>query len=379
MEQQQSLTTPFRWLESKLQPFFDNRFWQVRLFLLALTISTGTVLAFNFILVDKGLRSLYYEMLQPGSMGGLFWDDILKQGADPFTPQNYEAGSHEANQAFRLTVPLIAQALHLNIAGLYLLHIVIGLVFLWFVMKIVYGILKDKILTFYFLAGFTAIYAGANFYINFLGHCDAFPFCFMVLAFYFRNPLLILLFTQLAYWCDERAIINSSYLGLWYVLPLIKQVLDKRKFSLKDIPLNAVVLIFSALLYLFVRQWLTVSFGLKVGHDNDLSRQTALWSLSIIGDKFTRGLEGFWLIVFAGMAVLAMRKDWLTLVLLGGCILITCAIGIMVADGTRSLSFGFYMFFFLLTILRQHIPTNQLKYLLIVSTLVSLMLPMSFP
>jgi hypothetical protein len=379
MEQQLSLTTPFRWLESKLQPFFDNRFWQVRLFLLALTISTGTVLAFNFILVDKGLRSLYYEMLQPGSIGGLFWDDILKQGVDPFTPQNYEAGSHEANQAFRLTIPLIAHALHLNIAGLYLLHIVVGLVFLWFVMKIVYGILKDKILTFYFLTGFTAIYAGANFYINFLGHCDAFPFCFMVLAFYFRNPLLILFFTQLAYWCDERAIINSSYLGLWYVLPLIKQVIDKRKFSLKDIPLQAVVLVVSALLYLIVRQWLTVSFGLKVGHDNDLSRQTALWSLSIIGDKFTRGLEGFWLIVFAGMAVLAMRKDWWTLVLLGGCILITCVIGVMVADGTRSLSFGFYMFFFLLTILRQHIPTNQIKYLLIVSTLVSLMLPMSFP
>lgn len=379
MEHQQSLTTPFRWLESKLEPFFDNRFWQVRLLVSALVISTSTLLVFNFILVDKGLRSLYYEMLQPGSIGGLFWDDILKQGADPFTPQDYEAGSHEANQAFRLAIPLIANALHLNIAGLYLLHVLVGFVFLWFVMLTVYRILKDKMLTFYFMTGFTAIYAGANFYINFLGHCDAFPFCFMVLAFYFRNPLLVILFTQLAYWCDERAIINSSYLGLWYVLPLIKQVIDKRKLKLKDIPWPAVALILSAVLYLIVRQWLTNTYGLKVGHDNDLSRRTGMWSLSIIGDKFTRGLEGFWLIIFAGMAVLAMRKDWWTLVLLGGCIMITCAIGVMVADGTRSLSFGFYMFFFMLTILREHIPTRQLHYLLIVSTLISLMLPMSFP
>ncbi|MCP1385013.1 hypothetical protein [Runella salmonicolor] len=376
---QQSLTTPFRWLDSKLQPFFDNKFWQIRLLFLALIVSTGTLLTFNFILVDKGLRSLYLEMRQPGSIGGLFWDDIIKQGADPFTPKDYEAGSHEANQTFRLTVPLIAQALHLNVAGLYLLHVLVGLVFLWFMTRAVYDIVKDKILTFYFMTGFTAIYAGANFYINFLGHCDAFPFCFMVLAFYFRNPLSVLLFTQLAFWCDERAIINSSYLGLWYVLPLIKQVIGKRKLSLKEIPLPVVALVMSAGVYLVIRQWLATTYGLKVGHDNDLSQQTSWWSLSILGDKFTRGLEGFWLIVFAGMAVLVMLKDWWALVLLGGCILITGVIGVMVADGTRSLSFGFYMFFFLLTILREHVPINQLKYLLIVSTLVSLMLPMSFP
>jgi len=376
---QQSLTTPFGWLESKLQPFFDNKFWQVRLLFLALIISTGTLLTFNFILVEKGLRSLYLEMRQPGSIGGLFWDDIIKQGADPFTPKDYEAGSHEANQTFRLTIPLIAQALHLNVAGLYALHVFMGLVFLWFMTRAVFDILKDKILTFYFMTGFTAIYAGANFYINFLGHCDAFPFCFMVLAFYFRNPLSVLIFTQLAFWCDERAIINSSYLGLWYVLPLIKQVVDKRQFSLKEIPLPVIALVVSAGIYLAIRQWLSTTYGLKVGHDNDLSQRTSLWSLSILGDKFTRGLEGFWLIIFAGMVVLTMLKDWLTLVLLGGCILITGVIGVMVADGTRSLSFGFYMFFFMLTILREHIPINQLKYLLIVSTLVSLMLPMSFP
>ncbi|AXE20177.1 hypothetical protein DR864_21700 [Runella rosea] len=346
---------------------------------LALIISTGTLLTFNFILVEKGLRSLYLEMRQPGSMGGLFWDDIIKQGADPFTPKDYEAGSHEANQTFRLTIPLIAQALHLNVAGLYALHVFMGLVFLWFMTRVVFEIVKDKILTFYFMTGFTAIYAGANFYINFLGHCDAFPFCFMVLAFYFRNPLSVLIFTQLAFWCDERAIINSSYLGLWYVLPLIKQVVDKRQFSLKEIPLPVIALVVSAGIYLAIRQWLSTTYGLKVGHDNDLSQRTSLWSLSILGDKFTRGLEGFWLIVFAGMVVLAMLKDWWTLVLLGGCILITGVIGVMVADGTRSLSFGFYMFFFMLTILREHIPINQLKYLLIVSTLVSLMLPMSFP
>jgi hypothetical protein len=140
-----------------------------------------------------------------------------------------------------------------------------------------------------------------------------------------------------------------------------------------------VALVISTGLYLVIRQWLSTTYGLKVGHDNDLSHRTAMWSLSILGDKFTRGFEGLWLIIFAGIAVLVMLKDWLTLGLLMGSFMITSAIGIMVADGTRSLSFGYMIFFFMLSILRRHIPTSQLTYLLIVSTLISLMLPISFP
>lgn len=379
MPQLQSLATPFYWLEAKLETFFDSKFWQFRVLLLSLMISAGTLLIFNSILIDRGFRSLYQEMRHPGSVGGLFWDDIIKQGADPFTPKDYEAGSHEANQTFRLTVPLIANALHLNVTTLYLLQLLVGFVFLWFVTKIVDDILKNHILTFYFLTGFTAIYAGANFYINWLGHVDIFPFCFMILAFYYRNPLLVLLFSQLAFWCDERAIINSSYLGLWLLLPLISRMVKEQKLNLKQVPWPVLSLIISGVLYLIFRNWMSSHFGLKVGHDNDLSRQTALWSLSIIGDKFTRGLEGFWLIIFAGMSVLMIQKEWWKLSLLGICLLATSAIAIMVADGTRSLSFGFFIFFFMLTILKENVPIKQLRYLLIVSMIISLMLPMSFP
>ncbi len=379
MEQLQSLTTPIKWLETRLKAFFDSRFWQFKVLFLSLAISVSTLLVFNFILVDRGFRDLYQEMRHPGSIGGFFWDDIIKQGAAPFTPKDYEAGSHEANQTFRLTIPLIAQVLHLNVASLYLLHVLVGLLFLWLIIRITYQILQSRLLVFYFMTGFTAIYAGANFYLNYLGHTDIFPFCFMALALYLRNPLWVLLLTQLAFWCDERAIINSTYLGLWFVIPVLKEVVKTKKLSTTQVPLQAVALVISTGLYLVIRQWLSTTYGLKVGHDNDLSHRTAMWSLSILGDKFTRGFEGFWLIIFAGIAVLVMLKDWLTLGLLMGSFMITSAIGIMVADGTRSLSFGYMIFFFMLSILRRHIPTSQLTYLLIVSTLISLMLPISFP
>ncbi|WP_147277036.1 hypothetical protein [Runella aurantiaca] len=376
---QQSLTTPFRWLDSKLHQFFDNKFWQVRLLFLALIISTGTLLTFNFILVDKGLRSLYLEMRQPGSIGGFFWDDIIKQGADPFTPKDYEAGSHEANQTFRLTIPLIAYALHLNVATLYMLQLLVGLVFLWTVVNIVNRILNDRVLTFYFLTGFTAIYAGANFYINYLGHVDVFPFCFMAFALYYRNPLLILLFSQLSFWCDERAIINSSFIGLWFLIPFVDQLQTTGKWNWKLISPTILILIFSGVLYLALRKWLELSFNLKIGHDNALSVKSFFWSLSIFGDKVTRGLEGMWLIIGAACLILWQARQLWKLFLFAGALSVTLLIALLVADGTRALSFGFIAFFIALKILHESIPSKQLKYLLIVSALVSLMLPISFP
>ena len=318
-------------------------------------------------------------MRHPSSVGGFFWDDIIKQGADPFTPKEYEAGSHEANQTFRLTIPLIAYVLHLNVATLYLLQLLIGLLFLWTVANIVNGIVKDRVLTFYFLTGFTAIYAGANFYINYLGHADAFPFCFMALAFYFRNPLLVLLFSQLSFWCDERAIINSSFIGLWLLLPFIDKFQTERKLNWKLISPTILVLIVSGVLYLAVRKWLELSFHLKIGHDNSLSIKSLFWSLSIFGDKVTRGLEGMWLIIGAAFLVLWQSQQPWKLLLFAGALSITLFITLLVADGTRALSFGFIAFFIALKILHESIPAKQLKYLLIVSALVSLMLPISFP
>ena len=379
MEQLQSLAAPFHRLETKLEAFFDNKFWQFRLLFSALLLSAGTLLIFNFIYVDRGFRDLYQEMRYPGSVSGFFWDDIIKQGADPFTPKNYEAGSHEANQTFRLTVPLLANFLHLNVVTLYLLQVLTGLVFLWITVNIVNGILQNRILTFYFMTGFTAIYAGANFYLNYLGHVDVFPFCFMALAFYWRNPLPVLLFSQLSFWCDERAIINSSFIGLWLLLPFIDKWQSEQKLNWKLISPNLLVLVISGVLYIAVRKWLEITYHLKIGHDNSLSVKSFIWSLTIFGDKVTRGLESMWLIIGAAFIILQQAKQVWKLVLFAGALGATVIITLLVADGTRALSFGYIAFFIALKILHESIPAKQLKYLLIVSALIALMLPISFP
>ncbi|MBB5286752.1 hypothetical protein HNQ92_004913 [Rhabdobacter roseus] len=358
----------------------DSAFWRVKLIGLALAFSAGSLFLFNSILIERGLLNLYYEMRHPGSIGGLFWDDIIEQGQDPFTQKNYEPGTHEANQTFRITIPLIARFLHLNVATLYLLHLVLGIPFLLVLTGIVEKILRNKIHTFYFLTGFTAIYAGSCFYINYLGHADIFPFLFMLLMLRFRHPAAILLFSQLAFWCDERALINSSFIGLWYLWPVLTDWEAHRKLVLRrSVVLPVAALVASGVLYLLIRTWMEHSLGLFIGHDSELSKKTFFWSLSIFGDKITRGYEGMWLIILGAFVLLILVRRWWTFVLLAGAWLLNLIVAILVADGTRALSFGFIGLLLCLCIMAEHLPPKQIKYVLIVSTLFSLMLPLSFP
>jgi hypothetical protein len=379
MKKAVSLLTPLFLFEKKLQAFLEGRFWKVKLIAFSLLVSAGILILFNFILVDVGLRTLYKEMLLPGSQDMLYWDNIISQGENPFTPHNYVLGSHEANRTFRLTIPLVAKVLHLNIAGLYVLHVLAGLVLLWLVTSIAYDILGDKSLTFYFVIGFEGIYAGANFYVNYLGHVDVFPFLFMALVAYFRNPVLVILFSQLAFWCDERAIINSSYLMLWYLLPMTDRLATEKKWDWKLIPVAAYGLVGSVLLYSLARKWLETTYGLSVGHDLSLSIKTSLWSISFVGDKAMSALEGMWLLFIAAFLVLIQSGQWLKFVLFGGAMLVTLLTMVMVADGTRAASYAFVGFFIALKILHEHVRVKEVHYLLVVSALFSNMVPLSFP
>ena len=379
MQELQSLNTPFRWLEEKLESFFDNQYWQYRLVALAMLLSLGSLLLFNYIHISVGFRNLYHEMRQPGSVESLFWDDIIKQGSDPFTPQNYQPGTHEANQTFRLTLPLLSRLLRLNVATFYLFQVLFGCWFLWLVAGFVFDILKNKTLTFYFLTGFTAIYTGACFFINYFGHGDVFPFCFLLLALLVKQPVLMFLCLQLAFWCDERALINASFIGLWLVWPLIEKIRTEKKIALQQIPVSVYVLIMSAVVYLILRKWLETALHLSIGHDAALSVSSFFWSISTFGDKITRGYEGLWLVIIGATVILFLAKKWGQFTLFLGAWLLNVFITTLVADGTRALSFGFIGLLLALQVLKDYIPNHQLKYLLIVSALISLMLPISFP
>lgn len=383
----QSLDIPFRWLESKLSPFLAHEFWRLRVLILAFTISATILLVFSSTFLNYGFWNLYCEMREPGCCGnGIFWDDIIRQGQYPFTAYPYTPGSHESNATFRLTPPLIARIFHLNVVGLYAAHVLAGVVFLWFLIGQVEKLLKDRILTFYFMTGLMGTYLGANFYFNYMGHADAFAFLFMLLVFCTRQPLLLFGYSQAAFWCDERALLNITYVFAWYLLPVIRQNNKEKTFRisqifvpLRQVPLPIVVLIISAIVYILVRQWLGFRYGLHISHGYEFTRNVLLENLTIVGGRMANGLEGLWFIIIAALSMSFVGKDWWVVILFGGSLLATIASSILVIDITRSLSFGFVGLFLALRILQERIPKHQLRQLLIVSMVVSSMFAITFP
>ncbi|MEZ4902372.1 MAG: hypothetical protein R2822_11755 [Spirosomataceae bacterium] len=69
------------------------------------------------------------------------------------------------------------------------------------------------------------------------------------------------------------------------------------------------------------------------------------WSISIFGDKITRGFEGMWLMIGASWLVLWQSKQYWKLLFFVMALGITLLIALLVADGTRALSFGFIFFY----------------------------------
>jgi|GEM_PF-1395889 len=383
----QSLNTPFQWLESKLRPFFEHNSWQLRVLLLALIISATILLVFNSTFLNYGFWNLYCEIREPGCCGnGIFWDDIIRQGQYPFTVYPYSPGSHESNVTFRLTVPLIARVLHLNVVTLYLLHVLAGLVFLWFFIGQVNKLLKDRVLTFYFMTGLMGTYLGANFYFNYMGHADAFAFLFMLLIICTRQPLLVLGYSQAAFWCDERAVLNLTYVFAWYILPLIRQESKGKAFHinqifmpLKQVSLPIITLTVSVIGYVIVRQWLGFRYGLHISHGYEFTHNVLLENLTIVGGRMANGFEGLWLIMVAALSMSFVGKDWWAVILFGGSLLLTMASSMLVIDITRSLSFGFIGLFLALRILQERIPKHQIRQLLIISMVISSMFAITFP
>jgi len=379
MIQYLSLVTPLLWIEKRLTTLFASRFWRIRLITLSLIISAGSLMLFNTVYIGRGFSLLFEEIRHPGSQEFFFWDDIIRQGQHPFHPLDYAAGTHEASQTYRLTVPFLARLLHLNIAGLYALQLIAGAVFLWVIAGAANAILNDKILTFYFLTGFTAIYAGLSFFINYFGHCDGYAYCFMALAFCYPQPVMLFLSSQLAFWSDERAIVNSSFIGLWFLLPLISRDSIGSTLSSRENRVALGTLLVSLLVYGAGRWWLKAHYPMTIGIDSAAAVDAFLWNASIFGDRMTNGLEGMWLPILAAFWLLITVPKRLELLLLGGALSLTITGSMLVGDGTRSLSYGFIVFFFALAILRRYLVPNQLKYLLFFSAFISLLFPIAFP
>ena len=180
---------------------------------------------------------------------------------------------------------------------------------------------------------------------------DVTAFCLMAAAMLSENFLLILICLLLSYFTDERALIASPLIFIWFVVIKYKATEKSGFYSLLKPDSSKIALISSWPIYFSIRYLLGSIFGLSTG---TVGAYVFAGQINNIMFGWWTGLEGFWIIVFACFILLYIKKDWLLGLLLFASIMAVSFIAFSVIDITRSMAYLFPVIFISLRLLKMH-------------------------
>ncbi len=376
MRREYNLSTLINETETKYAIIlFKGQFWTIKVVIFTCFVSFSWSMLLNRGYVYENFRGFYADVILNNPQPFYFWNSIVEQGKEPLEVRNFPSGSHEANRTFRFTVPIISKVMHLNGLGLYILQNVIGLVTLYLITGVFYEIFQDKTLTFYAIFAFVNVYVGSGFFFNCFGHADAYTFFFITTALLIRNPLLLSIIVQLAFWCDERSVVTVFGIGIFHYLYF---GLSRKK------ALNVFLLLgLNVLLYIILRLYLSSKYHL-VSEDVETLELDRYWYfikyISLwYGKRTYMGVEGFSLILLLVFWIFIFERDYRSLGISIFYWLPILTISFLVGDTVRTLSFTFVFWISAFIFLKERINRNQLKALLLIVAFINFLIPTSFP
>lgn len=187
-----------------------GRFWKIRV----TVVSCFLVLVFSF--------PNYYYFLKLKNHD-YAWDFIHQKVRNPFGENKERLGTNEHNKQYRLTPVLIAgifDTIHkIRVIGLLtLIEHLFGFTFFYFILKLGYEITADKLISSYFCLGFSFIFLGKDFFWDVSTWLIPFAYFFTLLAVVTRNTPVLFVSLLLGFWSDERMLLFSPILLLWWKL-----------------------------------------------------------------------------------------------------------------------------------------------------------------
>lgn len=297
---------------------------------------------------------------------------FFKSGQDKSIP----SFQHESKMKFRLFLPTLVRILgakHFDI-WLYFLAFILGFFYIYIIAKITLIILgknTDRILVLFFVAGFTNLYSGGgSFVLDIVPYGDFFAFLFLLLSIYTKNPFAIFLFCQCAFWVDERALVNAVFVILWWIFTPF----NGNEFSL-NLNLRWFAVFISGVIYLCIRQYLTVCYQFHeeaylVEFVSTFKENSKMLSLRI-----WTGFDGMWLLIIMALIVLLKEKNYPFLGAFLGSLIVSVGFAFIAYDVNRGISYGFIAILLSLVICKKYLSEKELKYVLIVCFLVSILSP----
>lgn len=328
------------WLIHLSHKLTQSRFWLLK----ATLLFTCVALFFAF---------PSYESLNPEE-----WTELFRKATQPFINSNAGDGSHDAKLSFRFFVPLIVRLLHLNITGVLVLSAIAGISNFYLISAISNKILQNKQQA--FLTGLCVafIYAGKCAFIELRGTIfDGIAIFFLLASLYINNNLVRAIMLFAGAWCDERALIASSLIWVYFF------VLSNKTGIKGFFTSNAISIYVVWAVYFIIRLWLASAYGLKTDTDGT-GLDVLLNQINNIPIGTWSALEGLWLLLIAAFILLYKQKQVLQLLVF----FIACGIvllaGLSVLDITRSVAYLLPAVFTCLLVLQRYFDKNKIDRLL---------------
>jgi hypothetical protein len=359
--------------EQKLDKFMQGKYWELRVAVLVALLSFGSI--FSNIVPLKHYQEYFKALVEHREY--FAYQTIVDRAKDLTGDHIYPPLTGLNNRTFRLTQPLIVRILHLRPAmfWLYAMQLCCGLFFFYALIRFLNKIFEDKITTFYAVVAIATIYPGMSFFIDFSGYGDFFSYFFLFLAIYFRNPLLIFAFSQMAFWNDERAFVSGAFVFLWWWLVPQWQAEKPLNFKVNK---QLLIIIFSWIFYWIVRKFILVDMlGMHDTYDSSEFKPNLFGNLQVFGFKIGWGLEGCWLLVLFTLMILLKNKDYLRTIFLYGTLFVIVILSLTIYDTTRSVSFAYMILFPCAVILKQNLNKTNLKNILLIIAILCFLHPLA--
>jgi len=328
--------------------------WKSKALLLVLTISLFRAFPAYDALQTAHSRATFRNMLfqadhLPCDMGRMF-----------------PPGSHESKLTFRLTVPVIARVLHLRETGLLILYGIAGIALLYLVLSASQKITGSRRTALFICLAIACAWPGeTSFHELYGGVYDGIALCFVLLAFSTESALLAGTWVFLGGWTEERALIASAFLVLFWFSS------GYRGWT------RPLALLVAWAGYIVVRFILAQSLSLSVATGN-VGLQVLQTHFAVIPIGVWTGLGGAWIIVVWGLVTLFRRGAYWIAAGFCGLLGVTIAAAFLVIDVTRTMAYCLPAVFVALSVLMRSESTRQLEKLAKISAVASVLAPTFF-
>ena len=272
--------------------------------------------------------------------------------------------SHESKLTFRLTVPLIARALHLGTAGQLAFFAICGVLLLGCVLTLAERITGARTVAFYVTLATACTWPGILAFHQLLGgFYDVVALLLLLYAMMARQPAVAGAALFAAAWTDERALLAVPLLCLFGFMRSERS--------------RSIAFLLGTAAYVGSRMWLAQAWALHTTMGG-MGLSVFLRNLHIAPLGVWAGLGGSWILVVCALAILAAgRRYWEFAGLLFGIALVTAS-ALAVEDLTRSMTYTLPAVFVALYVLAKYEGTEVVERIALVAMLVCVLLPTWF-